>query len=266
MNAPTFLALFINYSTAAVLVERVNFTMSVKEGKTLTLPCILPSEGFQNSTVSWYFNGEQISESENITDRGNDSDRYSIYRPHDSDWFLKVSPTRTSDAGIYVCTADNSTIVTGKLVIEYAASITGYQSRDVYLRVCEGTTRVKMWCNVTGVPKPTIRWYFLKEPNAERANIGLSNEMVFIPKVERTSQGMYRCEVSNMHGNDVLTYHIAVIEQITRFDNGWTDKGHGIPNLMRKGYGPNPAPVSLGAGQRLGPRNFLLFIVIGMYL
>ncbi|WAR31083.1 hypothetical protein MAR_033625, partial [Mya arenaria] len=99
--------------------------------------------------VSWYFNGEQISESENITDRGNDSDRYSIYRPHDSDWFLKVSPTRTSDAD--------------------AASITGYQSRDVYLRVCEGTTRVKMWCNVTGVPKPTIRWYFLKEPNAERA-------------------------------------------------------------------------------------------------
>ncbi|WAR31089.1 hypothetical protein MAR_033631, partial [Mya arenaria] len=58
----------------------------------------------------------------------------SIYRPHDSDWFLKVSPTRTSDAD--------------------AASITGYQSRDVYLRVCEGTTRVKMWCNVTAYRSP----------------------------------------------------------------------------------------------------------------
>ncbi|XP_052788593.1 contactin-5-like [Mya arenaria] len=206
------------------------FTISIREGQEVTLPCMLPPGGMSGYTVAWMFGHKQISENEKITAKS-EAHRMVIDRPHKSDWFLRIGDTKKSDAGVYVCLMDRTVVVNAKLVIEYPPSITGYKSFDVHYRVCEGTPRVTLWCNVTGVPRPTIRWFYLKTQTSERKYIGLLNEMVVLPEVGPSTQGLYRCEVSNLHGKDALTYHIDVIERSTRVDSAWTYEANAIPDI-----------------------------------
>ncbi|KAH3792510.1 hypothetical protein DPMN_146007 [Dreissena polymorpha] len=47
-----------------------------------------------------------------------------------------------------------------------APKIVGYHSRDIHMQVCERTPRVVMWCNVTGQPSPSVKWFYRKDENS----------------------------------------------------------------------------------------------------
>ncbi|KAH3796720.1 hypothetical protein DPMN_150290 [Dreissena polymorpha] len=201
-------------------LEAAADTITIPEGGTLRLPCILPPTADENITVRWLYNSLVVSEDDNVTMEMVDADRarFTIQRPYASDWFLVIKPAQRKDAGSYACVANASTVISARVVIEYAPKIVGYPSRDIHMQVCERTPCVVMWCNVTGQPSPAVKWFYRKYENSPLTYIGLYNHMIFIPDVDHSNQGQYRCEVCNAHGNDVIVFHVHVIDRILTLD------------------------------------------------
>ncbi|XP_053388372.1 cell adhesion molecule-related/down-regulated by oncogenes-like [Mercenaria mercenaria] len=203
------------------------------------LPCILPPQLSENNTVYWNFGKKTLSEGDNITIRSNE-DRFSLYRPYNSDWYLRISPAEMGDEGIYQCHVEDAFTSTVKLLVESPPVVTGYLANKIYLQVCN-TARVTLYCNVTGRPPPTIKWY--KRISKEKLKyLDLNTESIFIPDVGHSNAGIYLCQVSNKHGQTGMEFHITVVDLVEELN---TASGPQVP------YQSGHSPV-LGSAIRAG--------------
>ena len=61
-----------------------------------------------------------------------------------------------------------------------------------------------LFCNASGMPSPSVSW--IKVDGGQRTN---SSELVFT-NISRIEAGEYRCEASNLCGNDLKSATIDV--------------------------------------------------------
>ncbi|KAH3792418.1 hypothetical protein DPMN_145914, partial [Dreissena polymorpha] len=159
-------------------LEAVADTITIPEGGTKA-----------PAAVRWLYNSLVVSEDDNVTKEMADTDRarFTIQRPYASDWFLVIQPAQRKTAGSYACVVNASTVISARVVIK-SPKIVGYHSRDIHMQMCERTPRVVLWCNVTGQPSPSVKWFHRKDENSQQIYIGLYNHMIFIPDVDHSNQ------------------------------------------------------------------------------
>ncbi|XP_059503813.1 hemicentin-1 isoform X2 [Stegostoma tigrinum] len=180
--------------------------ISVIEGEDVTLSCEVQS--FPPPIISWAKNMQLISP-------------FSPRHTQLSSGAMRIIETRLSDSGLYLCVATN-----------IAGNITQYTNLTVHVppRIRPGPRVIKVQagqridipCDASGVPSPTITWY--KGSN----NILLDNKQhsvdaegtLIIEKAQLTDDGVYKCVVKNVAGQDEVNTTVQVHEPPTVEDPG----------------------------------------------
>ncbi|KAL4218650.1 Hemicentin-1 [Mactra antiquata] len=189
-----------------------DFTISVLEGEQAVLPCVLPTEVDNNITVTWSFWDEEISFGDNVTIN---DDRFELYRPYKNDWYLRITSVQLKDVGRYICSAGESFISVSTLVVEFSPRLSDYKGDELFVQICYNT-RLTLYCNATGLPRPTITWYKIGDQlKPILSDLELYEQMIFIPEVDHTSSGVYLCKVKNKHGETSMKFHVTVIDRMT---------------------------------------------------
>ena len=77
---------------------------------------------------------------------------------------------------------------------------------------------VTLLCGHVGDPKPRLSWTYQGQPivsgshlDVSRGGFGKVDGGLVIKDAQRINSGNYTCTVSNIHGTDHVTYHLAVL-------------------------------------------------------
>ncbi|KAK6758709.1 hypothetical protein RB195_016123 [Necator americanus] len=140
---------------------------------------------------------------------------------------------KSSSAHGFTCTADYGVIPQRTLRQTRVFSGHGpqftFKPRDSSYR--EGTS-VKLHCEVIGEPKPTITWYYKRQPiiNSRKYELTNANSILKIYPFLEGDVGSYTCMASNIHGQIQHTARLHLVSSIP-------------PNIYD---GPSPQTVRLG--------------------
>ncbi|XP_047648303.1 basement membrane-specific heparan sulfate proteoglycan core protein isoform X10 [Phacochoerus africanus] len=182
--------------TVSVLPEG---PVRVKEGKAITLECV--SAGEPRSSARW----TRIGAPTNLEQR-----------PHghlDSHTLLQISSAKPSDAGIYVCLAQNALGTTQKrveVIVDTGIVAPGapqVQVEEAELTVEAGHTAT-LRCSATGSPTPTIHWSKLRSPLPWQHQ--LEGDTLIIPRVAQQDSGQYICNATSPAGHAEATIALHV--------------------------------------------------------
>uniref|UniRef100_A0A8D1S977 Basement membrane-specific heparan sulfate proteoglycan core protein n=1 Tax=Sus scrofa TaxID=9823 RepID=A0A8D1S977_PIG len=182
--------------TVSVLPEG---PVRVKEGKAITLECV--SAGEPRSSARW----TRIGAPTNLEQR-----------PHgllDSHTLLQISSAKPSDAGIYVCLAQNALGTAQKrveVIVDTGIMAPGapqVQVEEAELTVEAGHTAT-LRCSATGSPTPTIHWSKLRSPLPWQHQ--LEGDTLIIPRVAQQDSGQYICNATSPAGHAEATIALHV--------------------------------------------------------
>ncbi|XP_043765072.1 basement membrane-specific heparan sulfate proteoglycan core protein isoform X5 [Cervus elaphus] len=177
--------------TVSVLPEG---PVRVKLGKDVTLECV--SGGEPRSSARW----TRIGAPTHLEQRA--------HGLLDSHTVLQISSAKPSDAGTYVCLAQNALGTAQKrveVIVDTGAVAPGapqVQVEEVELTVEAGHTAT-LRCSATGSPKPTIQWSKLRSPLPWQHR--LEGDTLIIPRVAQQDSGQYICNASSPAGHAEAT-------------------------------------------------------------
>ncbi|MXQ93753.1 hypothetical protein E5288_WYG016917 [Bos mutus] len=166
----------------------------VKLGKDVTLECV--SSGEPRSSARW----TRIGAPTHLEQRA--------HGLLDSHTVLQISSAKPSDAGTYVCLAQNALGTAQKrveVIVDTGAVAPGapqVQVEEVELTVEAGHTAT-LRCSATGSPKPTIHWSKLRSPLPWQHR--LEGDTLIIPRVAQQDSGQYICNASSPAGHAEAT-------------------------------------------------------------
>uniref|UniRef100_A0A674IMN9 Hemicentin-1 n=1 Tax=Terrapene triunguis TaxID=2587831 RepID=A0A674IMN9_9SAUR len=175
--------------------------ISVTAGEDVTLPCEVKS--LPPPIITWAKEMQLISPF---------SPRHT-FLPSGS---MKITETRVSDSGMYICVATN-----------IAGNVTQSVKLNVYVppKIQRGPRvmkvqvghRVDIPCNAQGIPPPTVTWFKGRNTMLIDGGQYISNPdgTLSISKVQLSDSGIYKCVASNIVGSDELEITIQVQEPPT---------------------------------------------------
>ncbi|XP_039710566.1 basement membrane-specific heparan sulfate proteoglycan core protein isoform X7 [Pteropus medius] len=172
--------------TVSVLPEG---PVRVKVGKAVTLECV--SAGEPRSSARW----TRIGTPTNLEQQ--------TFGLVDSHTMLQISSAKPSDAGTYVCLAQNALGTAQKqveVIVDTGAVTPGapqVQVEEVELTVEAGHTAT-LRCSATGSPTPTIHWSKLRSPLPWQHQ--LEGDTLIIPRVAQQDSGQYICNATSPTG------------------------------------------------------------------
>nr|XP_054952810.1 basement membrane-specific heparan sulfate proteoglycan core protein isoform X2 [Pan paniscus] len=167
----------------------------VKVGKAVTLECV--SAGEPRSSARWTRISSTPAKLEQRT-----------YGLMDSHAVLQISSAKPSDAGTYVCLAQNALGTAQKqveLIVDTGAMAPGapqVQAEEAELTVEAGHTAT-LRCSATGSPAPTIHWSKLRSPLPWQHR--LEGDTLIIPRVAQQDSGQYICNATSPAGHAEAT-------------------------------------------------------------
>nr|XP_035965225.1 basement membrane-specific heparan sulfate proteoglycan core protein isoform X17 [Halichoerus grypus] len=182
--------------TVSVLPEG---PVRVKVGKSVTLECV--SAGEPRSSARW----TRIGAPTNVEQR--------MYGVVDSHTVLQISSAKPSDAGTYVCLAQNALGTAQKrveVIVDTGAVAPGApqaQVEEAELTVEAGHTAT-LRCSATGSPTPTIHWSKLRSPLPWQHR--LEGDTLIIPRVAQQDSGQYICNATSPAGHAEATIALHV--------------------------------------------------------
>ncbi|KAM7098229.1 basement membrane-specific heparan sulfate proteoglycan core protein isoform 13-T13 [Molossus nigricans] len=177
--------------TVSVLPEG---PVRVKVGKAITLECV--SAGEPRSSARW----TRIGTPTNLEQQ--------VFGFVDSHTMLQISSAKPSDAGTYVCLAQNALGTAQKRVevIVDTGNVTPgapqVQVEEVELTVEAGHTAT-LRCSATGSPTPTIHWSKLRSPLPWQHRV--EGDTLIIPRVAQQDSGQYICNATSPAGHAEAT-------------------------------------------------------------
>ncbi|XP_036699513.1 basement membrane-specific heparan sulfate proteoglycan core protein isoform X6 [Balaenoptera musculus] len=182
--------------TVSVLPES---PVRVKVGKAIALECV--SAGEPRSSARW----TRIGAPTNLEQRA----------PGlvDSHTVLQISSAKPSDAGVYVCLAQNALGTAQKrveVIVDTGTVAPGtpqVQVEEAELTVEAGHTAT-LRCSATGSPTPTIHWSKLRSPLPWQHQ--LEGDTLIIPRVAQQDSGQYICNATNPAGHAEATIALHV--------------------------------------------------------
>ncbi|KAH0618306.1 hypothetical protein JD844_017377 [Phrynosoma platyrhinos] len=172
--------------------------MSVIAGEDVTLPCEVKS--LPPPIITWAKEIQLISPF---------SPRHT-FLPSGS---LKITETRVSDSGMYICVATNiagNATQSVKLNVHVPPKI---QRGPRVIKTKVGH-RVDLPCNAQGIPPPMITWFKDQNPVLidNRQHALAADGTLSIIKVLLSDYGIYKCRASNIAGHDEAEIMIHVQE------------------------------------------------------
>uniref|UniRef100_G3SPQ7 Basement membrane-specific heparan sulfate proteoglycan core protein n=1 Tax=Loxodonta africana TaxID=9785 RepID=G3SPQ7_LOXAF len=166
----------------------------VKVGKSVTLECV--STGEPHSSARW----TRIGTPHKLEQR--------MHGHVDSHTVLQISSAKPSDAGTYVCLAQNALGMAQKqveVIVDMGTVAPGapkVQVEEVELTVEAGHTAT-LRCSATGSPTPTIHWSKLRSPLPWQHR--LEGNTLIIPRVAQQDSGQYICNATSPAGHAEAT-------------------------------------------------------------
>ncbi|KAL9951090.1 hypothetical protein ACROYT_G043686 [Oculina patagonica] len=169
------------------------YPLNAGEGDDVTLSC--NADGNPEPTISWTRNGSPMSTPGNSRITFSDNKKQ-----------LTITNVNRTDSGEYRCVASNSlgndTSNAATLNVQYPSEITAHPRNKTRK---EGQN-VTLSCNATGNPTPKISWtrngYPVDTGGNSRISFSEDSEQLTITNLIRVNSGEYRCEASNIIGND----------------------------------------------------------------
>ncbi|XP_053431699.1 basement membrane-specific heparan sulfate proteoglycan core protein isoform X4 [Nycticebus coucang] len=177
--------------TVSVLPEG---PVRVKVGKAVTLECV--SAGEPRSSARWTRIGTPVKLEQRM------------YGHVDSRTVLQISSAEPSDAGTYVCLAQNALGTAQKrveVIVDTGTAAPGApqaQVEETELTVEAGHTAT-LRCSATGSPMPTIHWSKLRSPLPWQHK--LEGDTLIIPRVAQQDSGQYICNATSPAGHSEAT-------------------------------------------------------------
>ncbi|KAM8788626.1 basement membrane-specific heparan sulfate proteoglycan core protein isoform 1-T1 [Rhynchonycteris naso] len=177
--------------TVSVLPEG---PVRVQVGKTLSLECV--SAGEPRSSARW----TRIGTPTNLEQQ--------MFGFVDSHTILQITSAKPSDAGTYVCLAQNALGTAQKrveVIVDTGDATPGapqVQVEEVELTVEAGHTAT-LRCSATGSPTPTIHWSKLRSPLPWQHK--LEGDTLIIPRVAQQDSGQYICNATSPVGHAEAT-------------------------------------------------------------
>ncbi|XP_045216163.2 lachesin-like [Mercenaria mercenaria] len=175
-----------------VMETTKHIQISLIQGKTAILPCMISFRDVDDDdkrkySVIWTDRrGRTISINERVMTNHR---KFEISHPYPNEWNLKVIRVRNTDSGEYKCQVNTDPVQTKVVVLIVQVPPRIYSSESVEVKETE---RLVIYCNVTGDPPPTVRWY------KENENLPqYSGEVLVIEKALRNDSGIYKCEAEN---------------------------------------------------------------------
>ncbi|XP_049734158.1 basement membrane-specific heparan sulfate proteoglycan core protein isoform X9 [Elephas maximus indicus] len=171
----------------------------VKVGKSVTLECV--STGEPHSSARW----TRIGTPHKLEQR--------MHGHVDSHTVLQISSAKPSDAGTYVCLAQNALGMAQKqveVIVDMGTVAPGapkVQVEEVELTVEAGHTAT-LRCSATGSPTPTIHWSKLRSPLPWQHR--LEGNTLIIPRVAQQDSGQYICNATSPAGHAEATIALHV--------------------------------------------------------
>ncbi|XP_039074704.1 basement membrane-specific heparan sulfate proteoglycan core protein isoform X3 [Hyaena hyaena] len=171
----------------------------VKVGKSVTLECV--SAGEPRSSAHW----TRIGTPTHLEQR--------MYGVVDSHTVLQISSAKPSDAGTYVCLAQNALGTAQKrveVIVDTGTVAPGapqVQVEEAELTVEAGHTAT-LRCSATGSPMPTIHWSKLRSPLPWQHR--LEGDTLIIPRVAQQDSGQYICNATSPAGHAEATIALHV--------------------------------------------------------
>ncbi|KAM6218940.1 basement membrane-specific heparan sulfate proteoglycan core protein [Rhynchocyon petersi] len=168
--------------------------VQVKVGKSVTLECL--TSGEPRSSARW----TRLDTLNKLEQR--------VYGLVDSHVMLQISSAKPSDAGTYVCIAQNALGTAQKrveVIVDMGIMAPGapqVQVEEVELTVEAGHTAT-LRCSATGNPTPTIHWSKLRSPLPWQHR--LEGNTLIIPRVAQQDSGQYICNATNSAGHEEAT-------------------------------------------------------------
>ncbi|XP_060132638.1 hemicentin-1 isoform X1 [Zootoca vivipara] len=170
--------------------------ISVTAGEEVTLPCEVKS--LPPPIITWAKEMQLISPY---------SPRHT-FLPSGS---MKITETRVSDSGMYLCVATNiagNATQSVKLNVHVPPKI----QRGPRVMKAKAGSRIDIPCNAHGIPPPTITWRKDQSPIlVDNRQYGASSDGALrISKVLVSDSGIYKCVASNIAGRDEaeITVHV----------------------------------------------------------
>lgn len=148
-----------------------------------------------SSKSSWMYNGQKpIS----IGDIVFDAKKYSLDDRVTPEYNLKLKDMSKNDAGNYSCTESSKEISSYILIAKESASIPSHSGPFISSMLGE---TVKLWCNATGYPKPTVTWYAYQQTGSveKLESIGISGNMLGVRNISQRCNTIYQCQAINSY-------------------------------------------------------------------
>uniref|UniRef100_A0A670IF80 Hemicentin 1 n=1 Tax=Podarcis muralis TaxID=64176 RepID=A0A670IF80_PODMU len=162
--------------------------ISVTAGEEVTLPCEVKS--LPPPIITWVADSSYL---------------FPVFSRHTflPSGSMKITETRVSDSGMYLCVATNiagNATQSVKLNVHVPPKI----QRGPRVMKAKAGSRIDIPCNAHGIPPPTITW--LKDQNpilVDNRQYGASSDGALrISKVLISDSGIYKCVASNIAGRD----------------------------------------------------------------
>ncbi|XP_035881385.1 basement membrane-specific heparan sulfate proteoglycan core protein isoform X7 [Phyllostomus discolor] len=171
----------------------------VKVGKAITLECV--GAGEPRSSARWTRLGTPASVEQQV------------FGVVDSHTLLQIPSAKPSDAGTYVCLAQNALGTAQKqveVIVDTGHVLPGapqVQVEEVELTVEAGHTAT-LRCSATGSPTPTIHWSKLRSPLPWQHK--LEGNTLIIPRVAQQDSGQYICNATSPlgHAEATIVLHV----------------------------------------------------------
>ncbi|KAK3593796.1 hypothetical protein CHS0354_014339 [Potamilus streckersoni] len=184
----TFACFLIGSVFGCVACEVVEVNAEIN--KPATLPCKVSNEGVSN-TVQWYKTPDTILS----IGKYSYNMRLSINQQHEGEWNIDIKRVHVEDSGEYTCKVGKQVMAQVVLVVKGPPMI--HETHDMTFE--EGDTGI-LWCNVTGFPTPSVRWYWKSPHQVEgiEHDSGAEGARLVLHNITRYYDNIYVCVASNI--------------------------------------------------------------------
>lgn len=192
-------------------------------GDNVTLQCGIQIDPrlTQETQVQWFLNGQPLNFKLKLNSLKADL-KYRMGYDH----ALLIQDLNVQDKGTYLCS-----VKTPYEKLDHSVELSVFGEPPKILSNLEKMTiyqgqNLTIACLVTGVPKPSLKWFFNEKPMDQKyikditqLNDNLKESRIFIPKVDKQiHQGVFHCEAANTYGSGVSKFANVTVIQPTQVE------------------------------------------------